>query len=103
MFSIIFSIISGLDAATTTFPFTKCACGLPVITYDTGGSSEAVDKETGIVIAQGDITALAKAIRTIKEHHFSRTACRARAVEKFDKNKNFMKYIDLYEELLFNK
>lgn len=36
-----------------TFPTTNLeslACGTPVLTYDTGGSVEAVDEYTGIVV-----------------------------------------------------
>ena len=79
------------------------ACGTPVITYKTGGSPEAVDEKTGIVVEQGDIDALADAIRKMKEHPLSSAACRKRAEEHFDKDKCFEKYIDLYEELLKGK
>ena len=40
------------------FPTTNLealACGTPVITYNTGGSPEAIDEKTGIVVKQGDI------------------------------------------------
>ena len=76
------------------------ACGTPVITYRTGGSPEAVDEKTGIVVEQGDIDALADAIRKMKELPLSPAACRKRAEEHFDKDKCFQKYIELYERLL---
>lgn len=76
------------------------ACGTPVITYRTGGSPEAVDEKTGIVVEQGNVDALADAIRLMKEHPFSSEDCRKRAEELFDKNKCFEKYIELYEDLL---
>ena len=40
------------------FPTTNIealACGTPVITYNTGGSPEAIDANTGQVIEKGDI------------------------------------------------
>jgi glycosyltransferase involved in cell wall biosynthesis len=86
-----------------TFPTVNLealACGTPVITYKTGGSPEAVDENTGVVIAQGDINAIAETIRQIKLNPLSSEACRKRAVELYDKNKCFDKYIDLYEKLL---
>ena len=86
-----------------TFPTVNLeamACGTPVITYRTGGSPEAVDEKTGIVVEQGDIAALADAIRRMKEHPLSSEACRKRAEEHFDKDKCFEKYIELYESLL---
>lgn len=76
------------------------ACGTPIITYRTGGSPEAVDEKTGIVVEQGDIEALADAIRSMKEHPLSSAACRKRAEEHFNKDKCFEKYIELYESLL---
>lgn len=86
-----------------TFPTVNLealACGTPVITYRTGGSPEAVDEKTGIVVEQGDVEGLAEAIRRIKAQPLSSDDCRKRAEECFDKNKCFEKYIDLYEELL---
>ena len=79
------------------------ACGTPVITYRTGGSPEAVDEKTGVVVEQGNIEALADAIRHMKDSPFSSEDCRKRAEECFDKDKNFEKYIELYERLIKNK
>lgn len=89
-----------------TFPTVNLealACGTPVITYKTGGSPEAVDENTGVVIEQGDINAIAETIRQIKLNPLSSEACRKRAVELYDKNKCFDKYMDLYEDLLRTK
>ena len=86
-----------------TFPTVNLealACGTPVITYRTGGSPEAVDEKTGIVVEQGDIEALADAIRKMKEHPLSSKDCRKRAEENFNKDKCFEKYINLYNTLL---
>ena len=76
------------------------ACGTPVITYRTGGSPEAVDEKTGVVIEQGDVHGLAEAIRELKVSPLASEDCRARAVECFDKDKCFERYVDLYDELL---
>lgn len=86
-----------------TFPTVNLealACGTPVITYRTGGSPEAVDDKTGFVVEQGDIDALADAVRKLKEHLLSSEACRKRAEEHFNKDKCFERYIELYESLL---
>lgn len=86
-----------------TFPTVNLealACGTPVITYNTGGSPEAVDEQTGIVVEQGDVKALAEAVLKMKENPLSSHACRTRAEEHFDKDKCFKKYIELYETLL---
>lgn len=76
------------------------ACGTPVITYKTGGSPEAIDDKTGIVIEQGNVTALTNAIINLRNNPLSSEDCRKRAEEHFDKDKCFEKYVELYEELL---
>lgn len=43
------------------------ACGTPVLTYDTGGSTEIVKKYGGLVVQQGNIEAVADAIQNGKE------------------------------------
>lgn len=76
------------------------ACGTPVITYKTGGSPEAINEKTGIVVEQGDVNGLAEAIMKLKDSPLSAEDCRKRAEEHFDKNKCFEKYIDLYTHLM---
>jgi glycosyltransferase involved in cell wall biosynthesis len=86
-----------------TFPTVNLealACGTPVITYRTGGSPEAVTPETGKVVEQGNIQGMADAILSLQSQPLSRFACRQRAEQYFDKNKNFEQYIQLYESLL---
>lgn len=86
-----------------TFPTVNLealACGTPVITYGTGGSPEAIDEKTGVVVGQGDVDGLAEAIRMMKEKPLSSTDCRKRAEECFDKDKCFEKYVGLYETII---
>ena len=86
-----------------TFPtvnLESLACGIPVVTYRTGGSPEAIDEATGVVVQQGDINALADAIKRLKDTPLSREACRKRAELLFDKDRCFSQYIDLYESIL---
>lgn len=85
------------------FPTTNIealACGTPVITYKTGGSPEAVDTKTGVVIEQGNINALADAIMNMRDYPLSSEDCRKRAEDMFDKERCFEEYIDLYNKLL---
>lgn len=86
-----------------TFPTVNLealACGTPVITYKTGGSPEAIDGKTGIVVEQGNVNALANAIMWMKANPMSSANCRKRAEEHFNKDKCFEKYIELYERLM---
>ena len=87
------------------FPTTNLeslACGTPVITYKTGGSPEAIDESTGIVVEQGDINMLVKAINQIKENgkQYYSDACVSRAHRLYKKEDRYKEYIDLYESLL---
>lgn len=75
------------------------ACGTPVVTYRTGGSPEAVDENTGLVIDQGDVEALKDAVIELSSKDM-REACRKRAEAIFDKEKCFSTYISLYNKLL---
>lgn len=85
-----------------TFPTVNLealACGTPVITYKTGGSPEAIDKKTGVVVEQGNISGLADAIKNMKVAPLSAKDCRRRAEMYFDKNKCYEHYVELYDEL----
>lgn len=86
------------------FPTTNIealACGTPVVTYNTGGSPEAIDEKTGFVVPYKDINALKEKIIYICENHpFSSADCRTRAVNNFNKDVAFSKYIELYKSLL---
>lgn len=87
------------------FPTTNIealACGTPVVTYDTGGSPEAIDKETGLVVDQKDIKGVNKAIIQVSEkgkNHY-RERCRERALIHFNKDERFRDYLDLYERMV---
>lgn len=79
------------------------ACGTPVVTYKTGGSPESITGVTGIVVEQGDIGGMADAIRSLRVKHPSIEECRKYAVNNFDKESCFMRYVVLYEQLLNDK
>lgn len=90
------------------FPTTNIealACGTPVVTFRTGGSVECVTSETGLVVEQGDMNGLLAAIRSIlangKEHY--REACRKKAESDYNKDIQYMKYVELYEYILSRK
>lgn len=87
------------------FPTTNIealACGTPVVTYRTGGSPEALDLQTGMVVEKGNLDQLVEAIKAIelKGKASYIQACRERAVQYFDKQKRFQEYVDLYTSLI---
>ena len=88
-----------------TFPTVNLealACGTPIITYRTGGSPEAIDENTGVVVEQGDVDGMARAIRSVCNNNRVQyaDACRKRAEEYFNKDICFEKYLNLYNCLL---
>ena len=86
------------------FPTTNLealACGTPVVTYETGGSGEAVTQETGIVVRRGSYDKLLEAVLDASGGRFLKEDCLKRAKE-FDKETRYEEYLKLYEEVLGN-
>ena len=73
------------------------SCGTPVITYNTGGSPESLNKRTGIIVPKGSINKVAKCINesiNMKKRIFLDCDC------GFNKENCFNEYIYLYKELI---
>lgn len=87
------------------FPTTNIealACGTPVVTYNTGGSPEALDSETGIVVETGNVDELRDAIERVtsaKTEYYDKEKCRKRAEKHFDKNERYQDYLQLFKTL----
>ncbi len=81
------------------------ACGIPVVTYNTGGSPEAITTNTGIVVEQGNVAKLHDALlRVIKsKDRFTTEQCRLQAEVHFNQNDSYLKYLSYFEELLCNR
>lgn len=88
------------------FPTTNIealACGTPVITFDTGGSVEAIDENTGKIVQQKDLEGLKSAIEEIcaeKDRYFN--ACVEKG-KKYCKSIKFSQYIELYNKIIEGK
>lgn len=87
------------------FPTTNIeslACGTPIVTFKTGGSIEVIDENTGYVVEQGDLVSLLDSMRIIlsKGKDSCCSYCRNKAVELYEKEKQYLKYIDLYKRIL---
>ena len=88
-----------------TFPTTNLeamACGTPVVTYKTGGSTEAITIETGAIIEKGDIQTAAIEIGRLCQQPATtfEDVCRQRIVRHFNKEERFLEYLNLYAQYL---
>lgn len=81
------------------FPTTNIealASGTPVITFNTGGSPEAIDDKTGIVVEKEDLNGLLSAIERIAKNpsNYTKENCLSRA--EFFSEKQYIEYYKLY-------
>ena len=80
------------------------ACGTPVITYNTGGSPEAIDINCGFVLEKGNYLKVPEILSEIKKNHIKyRKKSRERAETTFDKNIVYQNYYNLYKNILENE
>ena len=75
----------------------------PVVVYNNIGQAYIPSHDRGKIVPTGDINALTDAIYKIKSNPPSVADCRARAEQIYDKDKSFVKYIDLYNSILSRK
>ena len=77
------------------------ACGTPTITYKNTGAQETVDGKSSFAIETanaGELLLKIKDIKTKGKFSFA-DSCRASVVERFRKEENYLKYIELYKLL----
>lgn len=73
------------------------ACGVPVVTFRTGGSPECLDSKSGIVVEKDDVDGMKDAIVEICERKmFNEINCIKRA-QQFKGLDKFNEYIELYK------
>lgn len=76
------------------------ACGTPVLTFNTGGSPEALDEKCGKVVNKNDIDSLQKEIINICENKlFTKENCLDRS-KQFDVEDKYNEYINLFNSIL---
>ncbi len=73
------------------------ACGTPVVAYDVGAAPEIVTPETGVLVPEGDVAALAEALGTARG--IDRRACRQRAEAACSSETMTDAYLALYDEV----
>lgn len=76
------------------------ACGLPVLTFETGGSAEIINNKTGSSVKTDDINELEKEIIRICENKpYSKNDCVEHA-KSFDVTNKYKEYVSLYKTIL---
>lgn len=80
-------------------------CGTPSVVYNATASPELVTPQIGRIVEQGDLAGVVKAVEELcaEDREEMRRRCRKLALEHFDRDDNYGKYIDLYKQLLSNK
>ena len=76
------------------------ACGTPVVTYQTGGSMEALDEHSGIAVPRGDYQALLAAVQYVCENieQYNSSACKERA--RLFSTTRYDEYVTLYKQVI---
>ena len=74
------------------------ACGTPVITYDVCGSTEIITDNTGIVVSEGDKSALVDAVYEVKEKGKGKysQSCIRHIADNYEQYTQFEKYLGIY-------
>ena len=78
------------------------ACGTPCVTFDTGGSPEILDSETGIVVRKRDWKEMLHAAEGIDKAALSEK-CVQRARDYYDEKRFVNDYLSLYHQTMKNK
>lgn len=73
------------------------ACGIPVLTFATGGSPEIVDEKTGSVVPCDDLDRLVQEIERICTHNPYRLDDCVQRAKQFDVRTKYKEYLNLYE------
>ena len=71
------------------------ACGTPVLSYGAGGSAEAFDAQSGMLVSGETVVAV---LDKLYSDNFDKSACVERGKE-FEQNLKYKEYIDLYLEV----
>lgn len=73
------------------------ACGTPVVTFNTGGSPEIINEQTGIVVQSNTAEELLQVIEKLRsEPVFNKDTCVEQAAA-FDREIRFKEYVELFE------
>lgn len=72
------------------------SCGLPIVTYNTGGSVETINRNTGVIIEKCNIESFAETINRIKDNYIYDRKKIIEESKKYSKEKMISNYMELY-------
>ena len=93
----VFVNLTHIDTLPTVNMESIC-CGTPVVTYDSGGSSELILEKCGFVVSCGDVNRLIACIEETKG--LDRKYIADTGKEVFNAQINFRQYLNVYSELM---
>lgn len=76
------------------------SCGTPVVTYNTGGSAEVINDDTGIIIDKYGYETFAKTINDLKNNYYFDSNKIKEYAKKYSKETMLDKYNDLYNKII---
>ena len=81
------------------------ACGTPVVTYDSTGSKETVDDVVSRSVTAGNHEQLLTITKKVLANRAEQTTvqCRQFIVNEYDKKKNFVDYVHLFNQIMKSK
>ena len=71
------------------------ACGTPVLSYGAGGSAEAFDEKSGMIVSDDTIV---ENLESLYKENFKEEDCIIQG-KKFDQNMKFREYINIYHSI----
>ena len=85
------------------FPTTNLealACGIPIVTFDTGGSPESITRLSGIVTINKDAGSIRIAIDNLRKRQVDKNMedFRKIAIKQYSKESNFEEYVSQYKK-----
>lgn len=84
------------------FPTTNLealACGTPVITFNTGGSKECINKNTGVVVEKDGIDEILKNLKNMVQLKENKSFDIVMQALNYNKQYRFKEYTDMYEKI----
>ena len=76
--------------------------GTPIVSFNTGGSPEIYDDKTGLTTKENTAESMKEAIEYVKENKPFKKEDLLNRAKTFDKNINYQKYVELFNEITKN-